>query len=153
MRRYRSLLGVLLLAAFSVATARAGALLMTRVDLPFPEAMAQLQDSIVSHGYTISRVQRVDAGLRANGYTTAAYQIVFFAKPAEMRTLPSLDPQIAAYLPLQIVIFAERGHTLLLAANPGRIASFFPQHALQAHFVTWAHDMRAIFREARRAGQ
>ncbi|MHB8347144.1 MAG: DUF302 domain-containing protein [Acidiferrobacterales bacterium] len=153
MHRLRSILGVLLLATLSVSTARASALLMARVDLPFPETMAQLQDSIVSHGYTISRVQRVDAGLRANGYTTAAYQVVFFAKAAEMRTLPSLDPQIAAYLPLQIVIFAERNHTLILAANPGRIATFFPQRALQAHFAAWAHDMHAIFREVRRSGQ
>ncbi len=147
------MLGVLLLAALSISTARAGALLMARVDLPFPEAMAQLQDSIVSHGYTISRIQRVDAGLRANSYPTAAYQVVFFAKPAEMRSLPSLDPQIAAYLPLQIVIFAERSHTLILAANPRRIATFFPKRAMQAYFAAWARDMHAIFRDVHRSGQ
>lgn len=153
MRRYRVMLGALLLAALSASAAGAGGLLMARVDLPFPEAMAQLQDSIVSHGYTISRIQRVDAGLRANGYSTAAYQVVFFAKPDEMRALPSLDPEIAAYLPLQIVIYAERGHTLILAADPRKLATFFTQPRLHSHFAKWAHDMRVIFREVRRSGQ
>ncbi|MDA8362552.1 MAG: DUF302 domain-containing protein [Gammaproteobacteria bacterium] len=153
MRRYRAIFAALLLAALSISAARAGGLLLARVDLPFPEAMTQLQDSIVSHGYTISRVQRVDAGLRANGYTTAAYEVVFFGKPAEMRALPALDPQLAAYLPLQIVIFSERGHSLILAADPAKIATFFPQPALQPHFAAWSRDIRAIFKAVRHSGQ
>ncbi len=153
MRRGQTILGVLLLAVLALAPARAAGLLLARVDLPFPEAMVQLQDSIVHQGYTIARVQRVNAGLKANGYTTAPYQIVFFAKPAEMRALPALDPQIAAYLPLSIVIFAERHHTLILTTDPAEIATLFPQRALQPHFAEWAQDVRAIFRAVRRSGR
>ncbi len=150
-RAYSAILFVLLATAF--AGARADELLMARVNRPFPEAMARLQDSIVAHGYTISHIQRVDLGLKANGYKTAEYRVVFFGKPKEMRELPAEYAPITAYLPLQIVIYAEGDDTIILAADPHELASFFPQPALQPHFATWERDFRAIFNEMRKGGE
>ncbi len=149
MRAYPAVLGLMLLAATWAAGAHADELLMVRINRAFPETMARLQDSIASHGYTISRVQRVDVGLKANGFATAPYRVVFFGKPDEMRELPLAHPAIAAYLPLQIVIFAERDDTLVLTADPLKLATFFPQPDLQPHFAAWARDVRAIFSELR----
>ena len=60
-------------------------IVMARSTLPFPEAMLALQESIRAHGYTLSRVQRVDIGLTGMGYKTDKYRIVFAGKPDEIR--------------------------------------------------------------------
>jgi uncharacterized protein (DUF302 family) len=123
-------------------------LLMVRVDHPFPEAMNLLQESIRQHGYTISRVQRVDVGLTASGFTTAEYRLVFFGKPAEINSLPEKHPELAAYLPLNIVIFAEGDDTIILTANPHSLETFFKDPSLHGQFGRWEKDIRAILDQA-----
>ncbi|HEY9149909.1 MAG TPA: DUF302 domain-containing protein, partial [Gammaproteobacteria bacterium] len=49
---------------------QAEGLLMVRSAQSFPEAMLTLQGAIELQGYTLSRVQRVDIGLTASGFTT-----------------------------------------------------------------------------------
>jgi uncharacterized protein (DUF302 family) len=128
----------------SAVTVHADELLMARVDRPFPEAMNQLQESIRAQGYTISRVQRVDVGLTASGFKTAEYRVVFYGKPDEMKKLPAQHPELAAYLPLSIVIYAEGDDTLMLSANPLSLRGFFGKPGLQQTFEQWALDIRAI---------
>jgi len=69
--------------------ARAEDIVMARSALAFPEAMLALQEAIRSHGYTVSRVQRVDIGLTGMGYETDKYRIVFAGKRAQKRRPPS----------------------------------------------------------------
>lgn len=144
----RKLVGVvaacLLWALLVPAPGHADELLMLRVDRPFPEAMNMLQESIRSHGYSISRVQRVDVGLTSSGFKTAEYRVVFFGKPDEIRTLPEKYPELAAYLPLNIVIFAEGDDTLVLTTNPVNLEAFFKDPGLHDQFGRWAQDIRAI---------
>ncbi len=97
---------------------RADNLLMARTSLSFPEAMLKLQDSIRNHGYTVSRVQRVDIGLTKSGYTTDKYRVVFFSRADLVRRLSDEYPQLIPYLPFKIAIFAEGEETLIVAANP-----------------------------------
>jgi uncharacterized protein (DUF302 family) len=131
-------------------TARADELMMARVTRPFPEAMNTLQDAIREHGYTVSRVQRVDVGLNASGFQTAEYRVVFFGKADEIHNLSGRFPELIPYLPLNIVIFAEGDDTLILSANPNKLADFFDRPALRAQFGRWAKDMRAIFDDVTR---
>ena len=60
MRRLLRLVSAILLVLCSAAQAED--IIMTRSVLPFPEAMLALQQSIGEHGYTLSRVQRIDIG-------------------------------------------------------------------------------------------
>jgi len=53
-----------------IPVANAEDIVMARSTLAFPEAMLALQESIREHGYTLSRVQRVDIGLTGMGYKT-----------------------------------------------------------------------------------
>ena len=135
----------LLLFGLSLSAARADELMMTRVTRPFPEAMNSLQEIIREHGYTVSRVQRVDVGLTSSGFQTAEYRVVFFGKPDEIHELSRRYPELIPYLPLNIVIFAEGDDTLILTANPNKLADFFDKPALRAQFGRWEKDMRAIF--------
>lgn len=148
MKKLVSYISVYLLAALLSTPGFADELLMARVDHPFPEAMNLLQESIREHGYTVSRVQRVDVGLTSSGFTTAEYRLVFFGKPAEIKSLPEKHPELAAYLPLNIVIFAEGDDTIILTANPLSLETFFKDPSLHGQFGRWEKDIRAILDQA-----
>ena len=141
---------VLLLLGLSLP-ARADELIMARVTRSFPEAMNSLQEAIREHGYTISRVQRVDVGLTSSGFQTAEYRVVFFGKPDEIHALSGHYPELIPYLPLNIVIFAEGDDTLILTTNPHKLADFFTKPELRARFSQWEKDVRAIFDEVARS--
>lgn len=148
MKKLVGYISIYLLAALLSTPGFADELMMTRVDRPFPEAMNQLQDAIRAHGYTISRIQRVDVGLTSSGFKTAEYRLVFFGKPAEIGSLPEKYPEIAAYLPLNIVIFAEGDDTIMLTANPRSLETFFKDASLHSQFGRWEKDINAILSQA-----
>ena len=143
----RSVLVIVVLAWLASFPAGADEIIMARVPRTFPEAMNALQDSIRARGYTISRVQRVDVGLTSSGFQTAEYRLVFFGKEQEIRTLPAKAPGLIAYLPLNIVIYAEGDDTMLLTTNPGKLAEFVGDSGLAETFNRWEQDIRAIFQE------
>lgn len=134
-----------------IGVARADELLMARSELAFPEAIAALQEAIKARGYTVSHIQRVDVGLTTGGFKTAEYRVVFFSKPQEMAELPARAPELAAYLPLKISIFAEGDTSLLTTNNPQTLREFFPQAGLDAIFARWHRDVSAIFAVMRRS--
>ena len=78
--------------ACSAMPSMANELLMVRTQQTFPEAMLTLQTSIREHGYSITRVQRIDIGLTGMGYKTDKYRIVFVGKPKEIQYLVDKYP-------------------------------------------------------------
>ena len=126
-------------------------IIMTRSTLPFPEAMLALQESIREHGYTVSRVQRIDVGLTGMGYKTDKYRIVFAGKIDEIREMTRRSPQLAAYLPPKISIFAENGHTVLVSLNPEIFAEIAGDAVDPVIFDRWSSDLRSIFHDVNTA--
>ncbi|MGB7933536.1 MAG: DUF302 domain-containing protein [Gammaproteobacteria bacterium] len=148
MKRFRgyAVLIVLLVWQFAVPV-NAEEILMARSLQPFPEAMLTLQDSIRAHGYTLSRVQRVDIGLTGMGYKTDKYRIVFLGKIDEVRELAGNAPQLIPYLPLKISIFAEDGQTILITSNPRLYAAVAGDAVDPVIFARWEIDLRSIFHD------
>jgi uncharacterized protein (DUF302 family) len=126
-------------------------LLMARSSLEFPEAMAALQEAVIAHGYTISRVQRVDIGLTAMGYKTDKYRVVFVGKHEQQEMIINKHPELIPYLPIKVAIFAEGDDTILVAANPLLLSEFFPDPALEKYFRRCESDMRSILVEVQEA--
>lgn len=124
-------------------------LLMARSMQAFPEAMLALQDALTQHGYTVSRVQRVDIGLKKSGFKTDKYRVVFFGKPKQIDDLAGRYPDLIPYLPLKIAIFAEGDNTLVITSNPMQLAAFFHHPALKPVFRGWTHDIQAVLDELR----
>ena len=122
-------------------------ILMARSLQPFPEAMLSLQESIRDHGYTISRVQRVDIGLTGMGYKTDKYRVVFLGKIDEVREIAGRAPQMMPYLPIKISIFAEDGQTILITTNPELYAAIAGPAVDPALFERWESDLRSIFHD------
>ena len=122
-------------------------IVITRSVLAFPEAMLALQESIRAHGYTVSRVQRIDIGLTGMGYKTDKYRIVFAGKIDEIRELTEKAPQLTAYLPPKISIFAEGDQTVLVTINPRLYADIAGDEIDPIIFAHWESDLRSIFRD------
>lgn len=120
-------------------------MMMVRTTQTFPEAMTELQDIIKTKGYVVSRVQRVDIGLTKSGYKTDKYRVVFYGKPQEIREISQLYPELVAYLPLKISIFAEGRDTIIVSANPQHLKN--AGDAKLAKIIDrWEQDLADIFR-------
>ena len=140
-RRMAMLLGLLFLPALLAAEE----MIMIRSVLPFPEAMLALQESIAAHGYTVSRVQRIDVGLTGMGYKTDKYRIVFAGKIGEIRQLTAKSPELTPYLPPKVSIFAEGEQTILVTINPRIYAEIAGDAIDPVIFDRWESDLRSIF--------
>lgn len=141
-------LGIMLIAALLMQLpqlAVAEDMIMTRSVLAFPEAMLALQESIAAHGYTVSRVQRIDIGLTGMGYKTDKYRIVFAGKIDEIRELTDKAPKLTPYLPPKISIFAEGDQTILVTINPKLYAAIAGDAIDPVFFDRWESDLRSIF--------
>lgn len=137
--------------ACSAMPSMANELLMVRTQQTFPEAMLTLQTSIREHGYSITRVQRIDIGLTGMGYKTDKYRIVFVGKPEEIQYLVDKYPVLAAYMPPQISIFAERDETVLVTANPMIYADMIDNEKDKVLFRRWQSDVYSVFDDIRDA--
>ncbi|TDY03734.1 DUF302 domain-containing protein [Thiohalophilus thiocyanatoxydans] len=123
-------------------------LLMARTEQAFPEAMLKLQETIKKHGYTVSRVQRVDIGLTQFGYETDKYRVVFFGKAEEIRRMSSEYPQLIPYLPLKIAIFAEEEDTLMVSFSPLQLMET-DEPELNSVLENWTADLQAMLADMR----
>jgi uncharacterized protein (DUF302 family) len=133
-----------ILVAFYSLSASAGELIMHRSTQTFPEAMLSLQNTIAEHGYKVSRVQRVDIGLTKSGYKTDKYRIVFFGKASELKTVKQHAPELLAYLPIKISIFAEGNETLLIALKPDFYKRFVKDEKTRTLITHWENDLLSI---------
>ena len=148
----KKLLLLILFYSFSIAVhASEQDVIMIRASVPFPEAMTSLQNSIIEHKYTLSRVQRVDIGLEKAGFKTDRYRIVFFGKHDEMKAVTDKYPEMAVYLPLKVVIFSEDEETMLVALNPLHFSDALGKPEFNILFKRWANDMKSIMDDVRLA--
>jgi uncharacterized protein (DUF302 family) len=148
MKLIRMLLFVLLAGQWP-ALAGADGLVMVRTALTFPEAMLALQESIREHGYTVSRVQRVDIGLTGMGYKTDKYRIVFAGKYDEIREICDRVPELTAFMPPKISIFAEGEQTILVTAHPSLYAGIAGDRIDPVVFDRWESDLLSILHDVR----
>jgi len=135
-----------------VVPAHAEQLMMVRVKQDFPETMLKFQEVIKKHGYTLSRVQRVDIGLSKSGYKTDKYRVVFFGKPDQVHWLVARHPELIPYVPLKVAIYAENEDTLLVSSNLNILLDV-RDAKLKKIVHGWQRDMQAMFREMHQYGQ
>lgn len=150
MRMIMKVMMIIVMSCISVA-ALASDLLMVRTQQNFPEAMLALQTSVKEHGYSVTRVQRIDIGLTGMGYKTDKYRIVFVGKPEEIQYLINKYPVLAAYMPPKVSIFAEKNETVLVTANPKIYADMMDNEKDKILFKRWESDIYSVFEDIRNA--
>ena len=126
-------------------------MLIARTARDFEETMTALQAAIAARGYKVTRVQRVDVGLEAKGYTTDKYRVVFYGRADEVARLAERHPDLIPFLPLNVAIFSEGSQTLITTNRPRTLAELFPAPELVATFERWEADLVGVFEEIRRA--
>jgi len=127
--------------------------IMYRANQNYVDTMTALQNAVIDHKYTLSRVQRVDIGLNQAGYKTDRYRIVFFGKPDEYKKISEKHPELTAYIPLRIVIYAEGDDTMLVALNPVYYSKIVDNKELNVLYKRWSNDIRSIMNEVRKADE
>jgi uncharacterized protein (DUF302 family) len=147
--RMQNLMAIVLTLAGLSAPAAADGLIMVRTDKSFPEAMTSLQSAISTRGYTITRLQQVNENLERRDYKSDMYRVVYFGKYEEVKQLTAAHPELIAFLPLSITIFAEGEQSIMVASHPQTISSFYPDAALKPVFDRWENDIEAIMDEVR----
>lgn len=147
--RMQNLMAVVLTLACLSAPAAADGLIMVRTDKSFPEAMTSLQSAISTRGYTITRLQQVNENLERRDYKSDMYRVVYFGKYEEVKQLTAAHPELIAFLPLSITIFAEGEQSIMVASHPQTISNFYPDVALKPVFDRWESDIEAIMDEVR----
>ena len=145
------LINIMILALMMSVTTSASAeeVIMYRVNKNFIDTMTLLQNSVIEHQYTLSRVQRVDIGLNKAGYKTDRYRIVFFGKHEEYKTIFEKYPEMTAYIPLRIVIYAEGEDTMMVAMNPLHYSDIVSNKEMSTLYKRWNNDIRSIMSEVR----
>lgn len=111
----------------------------------FPESMLHLQELIKNKGYTISRVQHVDKGLRSRGYKTGIYRVVFFGKKKEIQLIRERYPALIPYIPLNITIFEESSQTGISTIDPIFLFSLYKTTEIKHLIESWHNDILDIF--------
>ena len=122
-------------------------MLMSRSAQEAEVTMQILQETLEKYGYTIAHVQRCDGGLSEFDYKTDFYQVVFFGRVEEVRSLTAKYPEMVPFLPLKIAVFAEGKETILTAFNPVDLSVFFDDPVVNKQLLNWATDISAIFSE------
>lgn len=122
-------------------------LLMMRSNHGFEETLERLEAALSFHEYKVSRIQRVDVGMTKSGYKTDKYRLVFFANPKELAELTARHPELAPFLPLKMVIFAEGDETLLLVMDPIQLKTFYPDKGLDKIVKRWSRDVQAVLHD------
>lgn len=145
-------LGLILFLALISLPVNAQELLMVRVRAAFPETMLKLQEVIKEHGYTLSRVQRVDVGLSRSGYKTDKYRVVFFGKEKQIRWIISHHPKLIPYIPIKVAIYAENEDTILVAPNLDILINA-KDPRLKKMINGWENDLQKMFRELQTYGE
>jgi uncharacterized protein (DUF302 family) len=148
-KRMLALMAMVLALTCLSAPAAADGLIMVRTDKSFPEAMTSLQSAISSRGYTITRLQQVNENLQRRDYKSDMYRVVYFGKHEEVKQLTAAHPELIAFLPLSITIFAEGEQSIMVASHPQTISAFYPDAALKPVFDRWENDIEAIMDEVR----
>ncbi len=141
----------ILLAALLASQAAAEEILMARVQMYAPDAMAELQTGLRRRGYVVAHEQKCDGGMIQFGFETDYYRVAFFGKLDEVRALSDDFPELTPYLPLKVAVVAEGDESLLIALDPRGLAQYFPGSGLEGQFERWRDDMLSVVEDVRQA--
>ena len=140
-----SRVAIVLLVAGTLATCDNIENAQTRND--FPEVMLTLQTNIQARGYQVSRVQKIDVGMKKAGYAIDEYRVVFFAKPDEVKTILEEYPEFASFLPLSITIYRDGDMTRLVGMPFALPMAHASEQELETMIARWEKDTTDIIRQ------
>lgn len=132
--------------------ALADQMLMARINMKADLAIEYLKTAVDEHGYAVAHIQKCDSGLGGFGFHSDTYRVLFIGKLAEIRDISAKHPEFVAYLPLKIVVEAEKGETVMVAVDPLTFNRYYPNdQEMQIQFQRWRNDILSIFNDVHKA--
>jgi uncharacterized protein (DUF302 family) len=146
-------LRLLLIASLLLAgQALADEMIMARVNMKADLAIEYLKTAVEDHGYAVAHIQKCDSGMAEFGLHSDFYRVVFFGKLDEVRRISAKHPEFVAYLPLKIVVEAEKSETVMVAVNPLTFNRYYADDPeMQTQFRRWRNDILSIFEDVHKA--
>ena len=115
--------------------------------IAFQSALDDLALAINNHGYTPTKIQPVDQGLRAKGYEATDYKLIFFGDKEQVDQVLAVNPDAAMLLPLKIILYREGDVVIAIAPSMDMWKGVFGGKALDLMIDKWQKDVRSILRE------
>lgn len=110
-------------------------------------ALDDLSLAINNHGYIPVKIQPVDEGLRAKGYETSDYKLIFFGDKAQLDKVLAVSPEAAVMLPLRIILYREGDVVIASAPSMDMWKGVFGGEALNLMINQWQKDVLSILQE------
>ncbi|MHB8915032.1 MAG: DUF302 domain-containing protein [Thiobacillus sp.] len=115
--------------------------------IDYETAVNDISLAINNHGYTPVKIQPVDEGLRAKGYETSEYKLIFFGDKPQLDKILAVTPEAAVMLPLRIILYQEGGVVIASAPSMEMWKGVFGGEALNSMINQWQKDVLSILRE------
>lgn len=125
--------------------------LLVRTSYSFDQAIDTAEQHLINKGYTVVFTQKCDNALGHYQYATDSYRVLMFSKLDFSRQWLPKYPEIAAFLPLRLAVFAEGDDTMLASYHPMDIAKGLNTPELNPFFEQWAQDIEAIMQTMNQA--
>jgi uncharacterized protein (DUF302 family) len=111
-------------------------------------ALDDLSLAILDHGYTLVKIQPVDKGLRSQGYELFEdYKLVFFGNKELERTAIAATPELAALLPLKIILYQDKERVVAAAPVLEPWQEVFRSSPASEVIKRFDRDVRAILEQ------
>lgn len=136
------------LSCLIASTGLAGPLFMNVTkQVDYETAVNDISLAINNHGYTPVKIQPVDEGLRAKGYETTEYKLIFFGDKLQSDKILAATPEAAVMLPLRIILYREGDVVIASAPSMEMWKGVFEGATLDLLINQWQKDVMAILKE------
>ena len=115
--------------------------------IDYEAALDDLSLAINNHGYIPVKIQPVDEGLRAKGYETSDYKLIFFGDKAQLDKVLAVSPEAVVMLPLRIILYREGDVVIASAPSMEMWKGVFGGKALNLMINQWQKDVLSILQE------
>ena len=113
----------------------------------YQSALDDLALAINNHGYTPTKTQPVDQGLRAKGYEATDYKLIFFGDKEQLDQVLAVNPEAAMLLPLRIILYRDDDVVIAIAPSMDMWKGVFGGEALNLMINQWQKDVLSILHE------
>ena len=138
----------IVLSCLIVSRGQAGPLFLSATkQIDYEAALYDLSLAINNHGYTPVKIQPVDEGLRAKGYESSDYKLIFFGDKEQLDKVLAVSPEAAVMLPLRIILYREGDVVIASAPSMEMWKSVFGGEALNLMINQWQKDVLSILQE------
>lgn len=115
--------------------------------IAYQTALDDLSLAINNHGYTPTKIQPVDQGLRAKGYEASDYKLIFFGDKEQVDQVLAVNPEAVMLLPLKIILYRDGDVVIAIAPNMEMWKGVFGSEALNLMINQWQKDVLSILQE------